>query len=434
MLASSYVDYFCGFLLTRLSGLPREGKELPLLAAGEPRSRGQKAVLALSIGSNLGILGYFKYHDFAVANLDALAVALGLGPLDARALHVALPIGISFYVLRSMSYAIDVYRGRARALLNPVDFQVFVALFPLLVAGPIVRYQTVADPIRQRSFGYEKFARGVAFLSLGLGKKVLLANPMGGVADFCFAADRLHWLDAWYGLVAYAFQIYFDFAGYSDMAVGLGLMLGFAFRKNFDDPYRAESITDFWRRWHISLSTWLREYLYIPLGGNRRGAARTYLNLALVMVLGGLWHGASWSFVLWGALHGAALAAERGAGRRSPWRALPAAARTILTFLVVSLGWVFFRAESLAAAAGYLRSLFAGASPLPAELVAASIRTPYQILVFAVSALLVWTAPQAWDFTQRISSAKAVACMAVFLASIAVLWTQTTNPFLYFQF
>jgi alginate O-acetyltransferase complex protein AlgI len=214
-------------------------------------------------------------------------------------LRVTLPLGISFYTFQSMSYAIDLYRGDARAVRSFIDFACFVSMFPQLVAGPIIRFSEVADQLRHRTHTLLKFSRGVAFLSLGLAKKVLIANPCGKIADVVFDAGGRGALDAWYGAVAYAFQIYFDFSAYSDMAIGLGLMLGFVFPKNFDDPYRSQSMTEFWRRWHISLSTWLRDYLYIPLGGNRKGPRRTYVNLFIVMLLGGLWHGAAWTFVIW---------------------------------------------------------------------------------------------------------------------------------------
>ena len=435
MLAGSYIDFFCGLGLVHFGGGSLAGKDLPALPKGGPRTRGQRICLAASLLSNIGILAFFKYYDFGVVNLEAAARAAGLGSIGLPVLNVALPVGVSFYTFQSMSYAIDVYRGVARPLKNPVDFQLFVSLFPQLIAGPIVRYQTVAEQIRHRTFDLHKFTRGVAFFSLGLGKKILLANPMGHVADAAFNAGTLPWHDAWYGVVAYAFQIYFDFSGYSDMAVGLGLMLGFAFMKNFDDPYLAESITDFWRRWHISLSTWLRDYLYIPLGGNRSGAKRTYANLMTVMLVGGLWHGASWNFVIWGAIQGIFLAAERLQGEDSAWRRLPAPFRIAATFLVTCLAWVFFRAETLPQAVTYLRSL-AGLVEVPAGAlaVAASIYTPYHVAIAVSCAIVVWTLPQVWDFTRRLTPLKAAACVAVLLASIVVLWTQTTNPFLYYQF
>src|SRR5947207_6062394 len=211
---------------------------------------------------------------------------LGMDDNAIPALRVILPVGISFYTFKSMSYAIDVYRGDARPMVNFVDFCCFEAFFPDLVAGPIVRYGAIERQMRQRSHTAEKFARGVVFFSLGMAKKILIANPLAQVADAAFDAGGLHWYDAWYGVVTYAFQIYFDFAGYSDMANGLALMMGFVLIQNFDSPYQAESLTDFWRRWHISLSTWLRDYLYIPLGGNRLGERRTYVNLMAVMLLG----------------------------------------------------------------------------------------------------------------------------------------------------
>ncbi len=237
-------------------------------------------------------------------------------------LRVALPLGISLYILQSLSYVIDVFRGHSAAIKNFVDFLCFETMYPQLVAGPIIRYSEIEDQLRSRTYTTTKFARGIAFFSLGLAKKVLLANPCGKIADLAFEAGSLGPIEAWYGVTAYAFQIYFDFSGYSDMAIGLGLMLGFVFPKNFDSPYRSQSITEFWHRWHISLSAWLRDYLYIPLGGNRKGRVRTYVNLFVVMLLGGLWHGAAWNFVIWGALHGALLgvraASRKGGALRRP--------------------------------------------------------------------------------------------------------------------
>jgi alginate O-acetyltransferase complex protein AlgI len=435
LLFSASVDYLCGRALVALSGLPSDHGELPLLPKGDPRTRLQRAALGVSMATNLGLLAYFKYFEFGVASLDALATQLGLAAPVVSTLHVALPIGISFYTFQSMSYGIDVYRGDARALRNPIDFFCFVSLFPHLVAGPILRYSTLAAQLRRRVFTWALFARGAAFFSLGMGKKILLANPMGTVADRAFAADVLYWHDGWYGLVAYAFQIYFDFSAYSDMAVGLGLMLGFRLVKNFDDPYRSESITDFWRRWHISLSTWLRDYLYVPLGGNRLGRARTYVNLLTVMLIGGLWHGASWTFVVWGGIHGTMLAAERAQGKSSVYRRLPAGLRVAVTFVVTCLAWVFFRADTLDRAWSYLRAL-GGAVEVPATaaLAGATLYTPYHVVTFAVCAALVWGAPQAWELTQRLTAPRAALCLGVLAASLVLMWTQTVNPFLYYQF
>jgi len=434
MLASTAVDYVCALVMT---GSPAGGGgDLPLLERGAPRSRRQRAAVAVSIISNLSLLGFFKYFNFAVENYNALTTALGLGDLQLdTALRVALPLGISFYTFQSMSYSIDVYRGDARALANPIDFACYVSMFPQLVAGPIIRFSEVADQLRQRSHTLEKFARGVALFSLGCAKKILLANPCGKVADTVFDAAGALPLDAWYGATAYAFQIYFDFSGYSDMAIGLGLMLGFVFPKNFDSPYKAESITDFWRRWHQSLSTWLRDYLYLPLGGNRKGPIRTYVNLALVMLLGGLWHGAAWNFVVWGAFHGVLLAAERARGRRGLFRGLPKAGRVAGTFLLVLVSWVFFRAADLGAAVAYLGAMTGASAATPgATLVGGLIYQPYYLLTFALAAATAFALPQAWDWTRRLPAWKALLCVLLFWASLSLLATQAYNPFIYFIF
>ena len=292
-----------------------------------------------------------------------------------------------------MSYTIDVYRGRAKALRNFVDFACYVSMFPQLVAGPIIRFSEIADQLAERSHTVAKFARGVAFISVGLAKKILIANPCGRVADLAFDAGSVTTLDAWYGVSAYAFQIYFDFSAYSDMAIGLGLMLGFVFPKNFDSPYRARSITEFWRRWHISLSTWLRDYLYIPLGGSRRGPSRTYVNLAMVMLLGGLWHGAAWTFVIWGGLHGALLALEQVRGGRPVYGWLPDRARMMATFVALLFTWVFFRAADLPSALQYLQSMCGLGQPTDAAvLLGGVLYQPYYVGTFAAAAIVTWTA------------------------------------------
>src|SRR3954462_12889521 len=359
MFFGSSVDYICGIGLLKLSGLPDEPGGLPPVIGREvPRTRAMKIVLAVSIITNMGLLAAFKYTGFVAENIKALGAALGLGHNVVPVLHVVLPVGISFYTFKAMSYAIDVYRGDARPMRRFTDYLCFEAFFPDLVAGPIIRYAALEEQMRVRQHTLDKFARGVAFFAFGMAKKILLANPMGHIADTAFAAGPLHAPDAWFGLFGYAFQIYFDFSGYSDMAVGLALMMGFVLIQNFDSPYCADSITDFWRRWHISLSTWLRDYLYIPLGGNRKGPGRTYVNLMVVMLIGGLWHGASWNFVLWGAIHGAMLAFERAQGKASVYRRLPRPVRIGLTFFVVCLSWVFFRAKTLGQAVTYFKSLF----------------------------------------------------------------------------
>jgi alginate O-acetyltransferase complex protein AlgI len=434
MFLSTVIDYTCGLVLA--GQWPGWAGSAPLLEPGGPRSRRQRTALTVSVCSNLALLGFFKYFNFGIDSYNALLSALGMDAAQWQTfLRITLPLGISFYTFQSMSYAIDVYRGDARAIRSFIDFACYVAMFPQLVAGPIIRFQDVADQLQDRQSTVEKFARGAAFFCFGMAKKVLLANPCGKVADIAFGAGSVGTLDAWMGVVGYAFQIYFDFSAYSDMAIGLGLMFGFVFAKNFDSPYRAESITDFWRRWHISLSTWLRDYLYVPLGGNRRGALRTYANLATVMVLGGLWHGASWNFVIWGAIHGAMLCFERAQGKESFYRRLPGPLKTAATFLIVCFAWVFFRAETLPRALVYCASLVGLGHPSAgAGLIAGVIYQPYYVASLAAAAAVTWLFPQTWDFTRRMTFARAANALVLFWAAIVLLTTQAYNPFIYFIF
>ena len=435
LLFSTTADYFCGLVIARHS-LRDRGSSIQQLKPGASRTRAQRIAVILSIITNLSLLGFFKYFNFAADNFDAIIAWVGLPELQIqRAIAVVLPLGISFYTFQSMSYTIDVYRGHARALRNFIDFACYVSMFPQLVAGPIIRFSEVAEQLSQRTHTVTKFARGVAFVSVGLAKKILLANPCGKVADVAFNAGSIGAVDAWYGVTAYAFQIYFDFSAYSDMAIGLGLMLGFVFSKNFDSPYLAQSITEFWRRWHISLSTWLRDYLYIPLGGSHRGPGRTYVNLAIVMLLGGLWHGAAWNFLVWGGLHGLLLAGERLRGKVSPYRWLPKAGRQAMTFVLVLITWVFFRAEDLPSAMVYLGSMF-GLEMVheSAGLLSGILYQPYYLGTVLLAALVTWTCPQTWDWTRTITPVKATAIVALWLTSIAILATQAYNPFIYFIF
>lgn len=314
------------------------------------------------------------------------------------------------------------------------DFACFVSMFPHLVAGPILRFAFLAKQLEKREITRDKLARGVALFCVGMGKKVLLANTAGALSDVCFGAHGISLTQAWAGAFAYAMQVYFDFSGYSDMAVGLGLMLGFVFARNFDSPYRADSLTDFWRRWHISLSSWLRDYLYIPLGGSRMSSARTYFNLTVTMVLGGLWHGAAWTFVIWGAIHGLGLAIER-AGAKTLLERLPRPARQALVFFVVLNAWVFFRAESLSHALGYLSSMYGVSSPAPtAGLVSALAFTPLQLAGTVLGAAVVWLGKDAWQFTRTLTFGRAVALVSLMLVSVAMLSVQSYNPFIYFIF
>lgn len=411
-------------------------RPVPLLEHGGSRSQTQRSAITISILLNLVVLGFFKYFNFGVESYNALAQSMGLESWQWNTFfEVVLPLGISFYTFQAMSYTIDVYRGEARAMASLVHFSCFVSMFPHLVAGPILKFSFLADQIESRSLTMEKFARGVAFLSLGFSKKILLANPCGKIADLTYLNGSPNTLDAWYGAVAYAFQIYFDFSAYSDMAIGLGLMLGFVFAKNFDSPYQAKSITDFWRRWHISLSSWLRDYLYIPLGGNKRGAVRTYINLLLVMLIGGLWHGASWNFVIWGGIHGTALALERYYRNSGVFRWIPAFLQTAFTFLIVVFAWVFFRAKDWPSALAYCRSLTGwGESSDGASLLGGIICQPYYLGSFLLAALVVWMGPQTWDWTRVLNSGKVAVLIALLWLSIIVMTTQAYNPFIYFIF
>ena len=435
MFFGSSVDYVCGLALVKLSGLPDQGELPPIIGPAVPRTRAMKVVLAISIVTNLGLLAVFKYTGFAAENIDALAHALGRREDILPVLHLVLPVGISFYTFKAMSYAIDVYRGDARPMRRFTDYMCFEAFFPDLVAGPIIRYAAMEEQMRVRKHTLDKFARGAAFFSFGMAKKILVANAMAHIADTAFGAGPLRVQDAWFGVFGYAFQIYFDFSGYSDMAVGLALMMGFVLIQNFDSPYKADSITEFWRRWHISLSTWLRDYLYVPLGGNRKGKARTYVNLMTVMLLGGLWHGASWNFVVWGGIHGAMLAFERMQGKDSAYRRLPGPVRVGVTFLIVCVSWVFFRAKTLPQALTYVGSLLGlSHATEAADSIAGVIYTPYHASLFVIAGIIVWGAPTTWQFTERLSPARAAGGMALLVLAVLMMWTQTVNPFLYFQF
>ena len=417
MVISTAIDYIAGRLIS---------------APGATQRR-RKGALLFSIISNLTLLGVFKYAMFAQENLNFLLELFGADTF--AILKVTLPIGISFYTFQTMSYTIDVYRGEAPPVKNITDFSCFVALFPQLVAGPIVRYNTIAEQLATRTHSLDKFASGIALFGLGFAKKILLANPMGEIADTAFALDTPTMLVAWWGVSAYAFQIYFDFSGYSDMAVGLGRMFGFEFMENFNSPYHADSITDFWRRWHISLSTFLRDYLYLPLGGNRTGPRRTYVNLALVMLLGGLWHGAAWQFVAWGAFHGSLLGVERAIGKKSFYVGLPRPFRVGLTFVLVLFSWVLFRAPTLTHALHYFGAMFGlRAASAAAPLVYADIFSFYAIAMMALCVLFVSRRTHAFDFAARLTPWRAALVLAVFVLAIAAMFTQAFNPFLYFQF
>ncbi len=314
-------------------------------------------LVCMSLCINLGLLFYFKYSNFFVENINHFLAGFGVKPIAWTKL--VLPIGISFYTFETITYVVDVYRGIHKPLRNFWDYQLYIILFPKLIAGPIIRFHEFADQVYDHT-EYETTdnrLKGFYRFFIGLGKKVLIANVVGASADAIFALphDQLGTVTAWAGALSYTFQIYFDFSGYSDMAIGLGLMMGFRFPENFNNPYTAVSITDFWRRWHITLGSWMRNYLYIPLGGNRVGKWRLYFNLWLVFLASGLWHGAAWGFMVWGAYHGFFLVLERlFLGK---WLQRMGKAAAIYTFTVVLVGWVFFKTEYIHEGVGYLRRM-----------------------------------------------------------------------------
>lgn len=431
MISTTFTDYLCGLWLAGAS--PFRKDDIQILPKG-PRTRSQKAALTISVVTNLVVLGFFKYFNFGLDNINSIAQSFGYDGIDAG-FRVVLPLGISFYTFQAMSYCIDIYRSDAKAIRNFTDFSCYVSMFPQLVAGPIIRFQDVADQLIKRNITPELIGRGVSFFALGMAKKILLANPCGKIADTVFNAGSASVVDSWQGLFAYSFQIYFDFSAYSDMAIGLGLMFGFVFAKNFDSPYISQSITEFWRRWHLSLSTWLRDNLYIPLGGNRKGEVRTYINLFLVMFLGGLWHGASWNFIIWGSIHGLVLGIERLDGKHGLYRRFPKVVRIAMTFLIVNIAWVFFRAPDLPRAMEYFRNMFGLTDVQPGAVWLSTIlHAPYYLGSMIIAAVVVWACPQAWNFTRQLTWPKAVICAALLLLAIVVMEAQSFNPFIYFIF
>ena len=414
MMFTAIVDYWAGERISKARDEGRKGT----------------AWLLVSVISNLGLLAYFKYANFAVESWNSVIGTFGGEPMAWT--EVILPVGISFYTFKTMSYTIDVYWGHVRKADRFIDYLCFVTMFPELVAGPIIRYITVEDQLRNRVHSAEKFYQGIVALQTGLIKKLLIADVVAQVADAAFAAPSLSPLEAWTGVIAYAFQIYFDFSGYTDMAIGLGLMFGFRFPLNFNQPYRAISITDFWRRWHISLSTWLRDYLYVPLGGNRRSEARTYINLMLTMLLGGLWHGAAWTFIAWGAYQGIWLIAERYAGKRALWASVPRPLQMAATFIVVLGGWVFFRAANLEAAWKYFGAMFAFAD-WNSGAAAIDVR-PLHLLALAAGAIALWGFPTTQSLVRKLQPLFVIAVQPAFFFAVLHVFYEQNVPFLYFQF
>ncbi len=412
-----------------------------------------RRLLTLTVAANVVALGVFKYADFVVGNLNASLRWLGVAPMALPGL--ALPIGISFFTFHAVSYVVDVYRRDAAAQKGPVQAALYLLLFPQLIAGPIIRYREIADQLARRHVSIEDMAIGIQRFVVGLGKKMLIANIVAGPVDRIFAmpADQLTAGHAWLAMVCYTVQIYFDFSGYSDMAIGLARMFGFRFPENFRHPYSARSIQEFWRRWHISLSAWFRDYVYLPLGGNRGTPGRTYLNLVTVFFLCGLWHGANWTFVVWGLYHGLFLVLERRGG--ATWLAArPAALGHIYAVLVVLVGWVFFRADSMTAATGMLRAMVGASPALPTPFAPGWYLTPEVVLALAAGAVgsmpwvpavrtrfagalagnRPWATGDGRDLGWVPSFAVTAALWIVLLGSLSLVAARTYNPFIYFRF
>lgn len=433
MLGTTLVDYNLGRFIVNSDRLKERG------GSDEDVQRRKKLGVTMSVVSNLGVLAFFKYTAFGIESVTTFSSMMGWGEVAVPEFfrNIILPAGISFYVFQSLSYCIDLYRGHAKPAQSFLDFTCFVSLFPHLVAGPIVRYNIIADQMRNRVHTIDGFAAGLTRFSFGLAKKILLADPMGAIADSAFGAGAgsLSTVTAWVGIVAYALQIYFDFSAYSDMAIGLARMLGFYFIENFNSPYKSASITEFWRRWHISLSTFLRDYLYIPLGGNRKGPGRTYVNLMLTMLLGGLWHGASWNFIIWGLMHGGMLALERLMGKAPLYGVLPRFVKIGLTFFIVLITWVFFRAESFGVAMNYLAHMFGqGESGTVALLLQAEMLRGYNLVQIGIGLAAVWLMPNTFQMLHRFVLWKALVGLVLFVAAVTMMFTRGHSPFLYFQF
>ena len=420
MILSIILNYFCG----------------QDIYEKRDNARAMKMSLMFGVVMNLLILGFFKYYGLLMDTINAIL------PIDIPYRVLALPIGISFYTFQAMSYLIDVYRKEVKPQENVLYFALYISMFPQLIAGPIVRYIDIEEQLKERSINSTKFGEGAMYFIRGLAKKVVLANTFGSIYEQVAAMQMgsFSTLTAWVGAIAYAFQIFFDFGGYSDMAIGLGKMFGFEFLPNFNYPYIAKSITDFWRRWHISLSTWFREYVYIPLGGNRCTPSRHILNLLIVWMLTGLWHGAQWNFMFWGLYYGVILILEKYLWG-SKIEKLPAAVQHIYAFVLVLFGWVFFFSPTLGYAGQYLKVMFGiGAKGIFDKQGFFMIFTNWLLIVIAILA----SAPRGYKLLKKITGCwqseevrTIVTCavyIAMFLLCIAFLVTETYNPFLYFRF
>ena len=417
MLFSTVLDYTCGRLVEKYKGTSK-----------------QKIGLILSICTNLGLLFFFKYTDFFIGTVN------GIFGTAIPQLNLPLPIGISFYTFQTMSYTIDVYRGDAKMQRNIISFGAYVSLFPQLIAGPIVRYQDIAEQLDERTHSFDKFGDGVKHFVTGLGKKVLLANNIGLLWSTISKtnAAELTAVGAWLGIIAFGFQIYFDFSGYSDMAIGLGKMFGFEFLENFNYPYISKSVTEFWRRWHMSLGTWFRDYVYIPLGGNRKGLPIQLRNITVVWLLTGFWHGASWNFVLWGVFYGLLLVCEKlFLGK---WlRKVPAFVGHAYTLLAVTFSWVLFSFEDLSQGWAFLKVMFGAGKGLISDGTLYQLFSYLPLLMICVVAATPLMKKLYEKMTARceeglLLTADTVRVLGLSALSVAYLISGSYNPFLYFRF
>lgn len=432
-------NYFFGIAISRNNSFEKANSQNSYnLANSASKFFTQKSILFFALLFNLMLLLYFKYAGFLVHNLYS---AFGF-VINADLLPKRLPIGISFFTFHAISYLIDIYRGKCKAQKNFLDLALYIAFFPQLIAGPIVRYNTIVKYLQNRRHSISIAAYGVRRFIIGLTKKVIIANPLGEVADAIFSAqlDSINSMVAWVGIACYTMQIYFDFSGYSDMAIGLARIFGFKFPENFNYPYIAKSIKEFWRRWHMSLSAWFRDYVYIPLGGNRVSLARQYFNLVLVFFLCGLWHGASWNFVIWGLFHGFFLVFERLKFGHFVLNKLPNFLQHIYAISIIMIGWVFFRSNNLEHAIGYLNLMFLHNNDV--VIAGQILHLINSHLVWSVGVLsLIGFSPLCKKVTTKFASYGVVnslivdvSLILIFIFAIIMLSAATHNPFIYFQF
>ena len=402
--------------------------------------RPRRLWLVLSLTFNLGLLAYFKYANFFISELNSAIINFGISSIEWR--EVILPIGISFFTFKKISYIIDIYRKKAYGLENVIDFALYIAMFPQLIAGPIVRFSYISSQLKNRRESWDFFYQGSMRFCWGLVKKVMIANSCGRIADTIFSLD-LELLDtkiAWLGAITYTLQIYFDFSAYTDMAIGIGMLFGFTTPENFNRPYSAVSITDFWRRWHITLGQWFKNYLYIPLGGNRMGVIRTCFNLVFVFILCGFWHGANWTFLIWGIYHGVFLILERISGIRDVSPDKNQVVRRTITLLIVTVGWVIFRSDNISQAIGYFGAMFTITNlPLSYEL---SLALNYRDVFFVLAAMPVFLLPADFSAIGTIANKKnpillfASALMILLLLPYcaALILGGSVGPFIYYRF